>query len=83
MSKNINNSEDLDTKDICAKYVNNEEGYDAEGYDAEGYDAEGYDAEGYGRNGYNVYCYNREGKDLLDPNNPDGEKDFIGDCSIF
>ena len=73
MSKNINNSEDLDTKDICAKYVNNEEGYDAEGYDAEG----------YGRNGYNVYCYNREGKDLLDPNNPDGEKDFIGDCSIF
>ena len=78
MSKNINNSEDLDTKDICAKYVNNEEGYDAEGYDAEG-----YDAEGYGRNGYNVYCYNREGKDLLDPNNPDGEKDFIGDCSIF
>jgi hypothetical protein len=32
MSKNINNSEDLDTKDICAKYVNNEEGYDAEGY---------------------------------------------------
>ena len=78
MSKNINNSEDLDTKDICAKYVNNEEGYDAEGYDAEG-----YDAEGYGRNGYNVYCYNRDGKDLLDPNNPDGEKDFIGDCSIF
>ena len=73
MSININNSEDLDTKDICAKYVNT----------AEGYDADGYDAEGYGRNGYNVYCYNREGKDLLDPNNPDGEKDFIGDCSIF
>jgi len=73
MSKNINNSKDLDTKDIRAKYVNN----------AEGYNAEGYDAEGYGRNGYNVYCYNREGKDLLDPNNPDWEKDFIGDCSIF
>jgi hypothetical protein len=73
MSKNITNSKDLDTKYICAKYVNNEEGYDADGYDADG----------YGRNGYNVYCYNREGKDLLDPNNSDGEKDFIGDCSIF
>ncbi len=74
MSKNINNL------NIAAEHI--EHICKMEGYDEKGYDKEGYDEEGYDKRGYNFYCYDRQGNDLLDPDNPDVQSEVTGNCII-
>ena len=57
-------------------------GYDEDGYDKNGYDEDGYDQEGYDKKGYNSFCYDRQGNDLLDPDNPDAQVEVTGNCII-
>ena len=58
------------------------DGYDEDGYDKDGYDEEGYDQDGYDEKGYNSFCYDRQGNDLLDPDNPDAQVEVTGNCII-
>ena len=58
------------------------DGYDEDGYDKDGYDEEGYDQDGYDKKGYNSFCYDRQGNDLLDPDNPDAQVEVTGNCII-
>ena len=62
--------------------IYNIDGYDKDGYDKNGYDEDGYDQEGYDKKGYNSFCYDRQGNDLLDPDNPDAQVEVTGNCII-
>ena len=62
--------------------IYNIDGYDKDGYDKNGYDEDGYDQEGYDKKGYNSFCYDRQGNDLLDPDNPDSQVEVTGNCII-
>ena len=89
MSKNIDEFNLVEQVKICLNHVYNkndydEDGYDEDGYDKDGYDEYGYDKDGYDKDGCDIYCYDRQGRDTIDPDycsqNP--QLEVIGNSEI-